>query len=121
MTVTPFCEPALASSRIAVTCDLVHGAEDRFIASLLPCVERRSLTLDLSAVERMDAAGISALISLYCSAVRAGTQFSVSSPNAHVLEMLRLVGLEQILLANGSRKADSLSPNSLSPYRCPAA
>jgi anti-anti-sigma regulatory factor len=46
----------------------------------------------------MDAAGIAALITLYCASVEAGNRFSVVDPSAHVLELLHLVGLESILV-----------------------
>ena len=70
------------------------------IAELMPRVKKESVALDLSQVERIDAAGIASLITLYCCAVEAGTEFCVVDPSHHVLELLRIVGLESILVAD---------------------
>lgn len=103
MTVSPFSNTALLENPavviIAVQNDLVRGNETQIVDELLTRVQQESIALDLSNVERIDAAGIAALITLYCSAVQAGTDFSVAAPSAHVLELLRLVGLESILIA----------------------
>jgi anti-anti-sigma factor len=103
MTVSPFLNPASASNPIAaviaVNCELVRGTEAQVIDQLLPRVKRESVALDLSGVERIDAAGIAALITLYCNSVQAGTEFYVVDPSAHVLELLQLVGLESLLIA----------------------
>jgi anti-anti-sigma factor len=83
--------------------ELVRGEESHFVEQLLPEVRRASVALDLSNVERIDAAGIAALITLYCTAVESGTTFSVVKPANHVLELLRIVGLESILVAGANR------------------
>jgi len=104
MTVSFFPESSLSETNlpsvIAVEEELVRGSERAFLAALLPRIRKESLALDLSGVERIDAAGIAALIELYCAAGKAGTDFSVVTPSAHVREMLRLVGLEPILVAD---------------------
>lgn len=103
MTVSPFLNLASASnslvSVVALDYELVRGTEAQIIDELMPRVKQESVTLNLAAVERIDAAGIAALITLYCSAVEAGTDFSVTDPSPHVMELLRLVGLEAILVA----------------------
>jgi len=91
---------------IAVECELVRGTEDRIIAELTPRVKLESVALDLSQVERIDAAGIASLITLYCTAIEAGNDFYVVSPSARVLDMLRLVGLEAILVPFGEPIAE---------------
>jgi anti-anti-sigma factor len=110
MTVSPFLNLApvatpdlnrpSAIAVIAIDCELVRGAEDRIIDKLTPRVKQESVALDLSRVERIDAAGIAALITLYCTAIEAGHEFYVVSPSTRVLDMLRLVGLESILVPN---------------------
>jgi anti-anti-sigma factor len=77
--------------------ELVRGEDARFLERLLPLVRTRSLALDMSPVERIDAAGIAALITLYCAASRAGHAFSVAHASPRVEEILCLVGLERIL------------------------
>lgn len=99
MTVSPFFHNSPAE--IAVTCELVRGSETHIVDAMLPRVKQESVALNLSGVERIDAAGIAALITLYCSAIEAGNAFSVVAPSPHVLELLRLVGLEHILVGNG--------------------
>jgi anti-anti-sigma factor len=64
---------------------------------MLPLVERRCVSLDLHTVTRIDAAGLTALIKLYCAARDAGHCFSVFNPSPHVKEILALVGLDRIL------------------------
>jgi anti-anti-sigma factor len=100
MTVSPFSNVAPPTySVIPVNYELVRGTEAQVIDQFLPRVKRESVALDLSGVGRIDAAGIAALITLYCSSVEAGTDFSIVAPSPHVLELLRIVGLEQILIA----------------------
>ena len=78
--------------------ELVRGTEQDLLAWLAPLVRMQSVTLDLRSVERIDAAGIAALISLYSIASQAGHSFMVSNPSHHVAEILTLVGLDRILL-----------------------
>jgi len=124
MTVTPFSNltSAVASlpAVVAVHSELVRGTESEVLAELLPRVKSGSVALDLANVERIDAAGIATLITLYCSAIEAGNDFTVVSPSHHVLELLRLVGLESILIAN--KVADGRSTRRGRPcHECPAA
>jgi len=108
MTVSPFSNLALPGNPpsnaiatiVAIDYELVRGSEDQIVNDLKQRVAAESVALNLAAVERIDAAGIAALITLYCTAVEAGTDFSVVSPSAHVLELLRIVGLESILVAD---------------------
>lgn len=89
-------------------CDLheiVRGQEHALIERLRPVVERQSTTLDLAHVERIDAAGIAALISLYGCAQQAGHQFNVANATHHVAEILAIVGLDRILLSRRSGAA----------------
>ncbi len=101
-TLSSFSNSALGSTGLAtlipVNYELVRGAESQLIDELMPVVRQESVALNLSGVERIDAAGIAALITLYCTSVEAGTEFSVVEPSTHVLELLRLVGLEPILM-----------------------
>ncbi len=78
--------------------DLVRGREKELLDWLSPLVRRQSVTLDLRSVERIDAAGVAALVSLYSSARQAGHRFTVAHPSPRVAEVLSLVGLERILL-----------------------
>jgi anti-anti-sigma factor len=97
--------PAEATERINLT-ELVRGHDQDLFARLAPVVRRQSLLLDLEMVERIDAAGIAALISLYRCATDAGYRFAVFNPSQRVTEILTVVGLDRILL---SQNADRVS------------
>jgi anti-anti-sigma factor len=79
--------------------ELVRGTELKLIARVQPLVLRQSVTLDLEHIARIDAAGVAALITLYCDACQAGNQFAIANPSAHVREIIELVGLDRILMA----------------------
>ena len=95
-------------NEVADLTELVRGREKELLAWLSPVVRRQSVTLDLSRVRRIDAAGVSALLSLYSSAQQAGHRFSVANLSPRVAEVLKLVGLERILILNRAAwKSDS--------------
>lgn len=79
--------------------ELVRGHDQALLDRLEPLVCRQDLILDLCSVERIDAAGITALIYLYRSATEADHSFAVSNAAPHVAEILALVGLDRILVA----------------------
>ena len=88
--------------------ELVRGSEQALLDRLTPLTHRQSIILDLSRVERIDAAGIAALISLHASAYESGHCFTVVNPTHRVAEILSLVGLERILLSrNAARESHS--------------
>jgi anti-anti-sigma regulatory factor len=90
--------PQTATTRCGAG-ELVRGKEERLVERLTPLVCSRSLVLDLGAAERIDAAGVSALIRLSCSAYEAGHRFTVVNPRPRVAEVLALLRLNEILFA----------------------
>jgi ABC-type transporter Mla MlaB component len=80
--------------------ELVRGQEQRLLEPLTLLVCRQSVMLDLGRVERIDAAGIAALIRLYCDACKAGHTFRVSNATHRVREILALVGVDRVLLSH---------------------
>ncbi len=78
--------------------ELVRGNDHCLVAQLEPLVRQHSVTLDLKGVDRIDAAGISALISLYGCAHDTGHGFRLCNVPARVAQILTLVGLDAILL-----------------------
>jgi len=82
--------------------EIVRGQEQRLIEIMEPVVRRQSVTLDLGQVERIDAAGIAALISLYGTARLARHEFAIVNATHHVAEILSLVGLDRILLSHNA-------------------
>jgi len=97
--------------------ELVRGQEQRLLKELEPVVRNTSLTLDMRPIERIDAAGISSLISLYGAAHAAGHQFAIVNASARVAEILQIVGLDRILI---SRIQDPC-PQGEPCYEMPAA
>ncbi len=93
----------LSTQFVCGVTELVRGQEQEFIDGLQPLVEREAVRLDLSRIERIDAAGLAALISLYTDACKAGHEFTVVNPSRHVAQILALVGLDRILV--GSEEA----------------
>ena len=79
--------------------ELVRGEEQQLVKELKPIVREQSVTLDLRQVERIDAAGIAALISLYGEARMAGHEFAIVNAGSRVMEILELVGLDRILIS----------------------
>jgi anti-anti-sigma factor len=92
-TILPVGKPA----EVSELTELVRGHEQSLLARFAPLVRRQDVSLDLGQVQRIDAAGISVLISLYASARETGHRFSVSNLSPRVAETLALVGLERIL------------------------
>jgi anti-anti-sigma regulatory factor len=78
--------------------ELVRGQEQGFLRRLSPIVRKQSVTLDFAQIQRIDAAGIAALISLYACAQSAGNGFAVINATPHVVEILTVVGLDRILI-----------------------
>jgi len=78
--------------------ELVRGCEQEFIGEFRPLVRSRSVCLDVSTMERIDAAGLAALVSLYCDARTTGHEFAVANPTRRVARILALVGLDRILV-----------------------
>lgn len=79
--------------------ELVRGQEQRLLNDLEPVVLRQSVTLDMRQIERIDAAGIAALISVYGAAHMAGHEFAIINASPRVVEILELVGLDRILIS----------------------
>jgi len=94
---TTILNPAASAVQPTEAIELVRGREKELLAWVSPVVRRKSVTLDLSGVRRIDAAGIAALVSLYSCAQKAGHRFSVANLTPRVAEVLTLVGLERIL------------------------
>jgi anti-anti-sigma factor len=79
--------------------ELVRGQEQRLLKELEPVVRNQSVTLDMRQIERIDAAGISSLISLYGVAHAAGHEFAIVNASPRVSEILQIVGLDRILIS----------------------
>ena len=113
MNETMDCEEVTMKPETGKPCELtelVRGCDRRLVEEMTPVVRRQSVSLDLGRVERIDAAGIAALISLYCIACQSGHGFSVTNATARVTEMLALVGLDRILLSHNAEQSSPCGP-----------
>lgn len=86
--------------------ELVKGQEATLLERLAPLVRNQSVTLDVRHVERIDAAGITALITLYCAARKANHEFTVSHATPRVEEILALVGVSRLFGQNVEDASD---------------
>jgi len=82
--------------------ELVRGHDQWLLQRIMPLVYKQSLVLDLSPIERIDAAGIAALITVYATACQEGHNFTVCNPSRQVAKILALVGLDRILLSQNA-------------------
>jgi anti-anti-sigma factor len=85
--------------------ELVRGHDGNLLARIEPLLHDRSVSLDLDGVERIDAAGITALVYLYQSAVQSGHSFSVTNVPARVERILQVVGLDHVLMSHNAVQA----------------
>lgn len=97
--------------------ELVRGQEHRLLNYLEPVVREQSVTLDMRQIERIDAAGIAALISLYGVAHAAGHEFTIVNASHRVDEILQIVGLDRILISRDKNPCPQGQPC----YEMPAA
>lgn len=80
--------------------ELMREESECLLKRLRPLVAERNVMLDLTGVERIDAGGISALLTLYRSARDAGNRFSLVNVPARLREILTVVGLERLLVSH---------------------
>ena len=91
--------PVQSSAKIT---ELILGHERDLVAHVAPLVRGQSIALDLSKVERVDAAGVSALVELYSTACLAGHEFCILNATPHVAKVLALCGLDRILMSHNA-------------------
>ncbi len=91
--------------------ELVRGAEECLVQRVVPLLRDQSVTLDLNRIDRIDAAGIAALIALYACAQTHGHTFSVINVSPRVAEMLSLVRLDEVLISHNAVLASQCEPH----------
>jgi anti-anti-sigma factor len=82
--------------------ELVRGEEECLVQRVAPLLREKDVVLDLNRIERIDAAGIAALISLYSTARTHGHTFSIKCVSPRVSEILSLVRLDDILISHNA-------------------
>ena len=90
-------EPALSEQ---VCGQLLRGKDAGLVERIGPLVRESNVTLDLTGVDRIDAAGISMLVTLYSGASQAGHCFNVSNASPRVVQILAVVGLDRLLVSH---------------------
>ncbi len=90
--------------------ELVRGQEHALIERVAPLVRHHSVLLNMHRVERIDAAGIAALITLYRAAQEAGYGFAITRAAPRVREILSLVGVLPLLTPEVTDAAADDSP-----------
>lgn len=80
--------------------ELVRGEEQCLVERVGPLLRESDVVLDLNRIERIDAAGIAALISLYSTARTHDHKFSIKCVSPRVAEMLSLVRLDDVLISH---------------------
>lgn len=100
---TALCQPdeALVVAPDNMT-ELVRGEEQCLLQRVAPLLREKDVVLDLNRIERIDAAGIAALISLYSMARNSGHSFSIKCVSPRVSEMLSLVRLDNVLISHNA-------------------
>ena len=104
-------ETSLETRHTCGLTELVRGSEGKLLDEFTPVVQRETVALDLHSVERIDAAGIAALISLYRAAHESGHGFCLANVAPRVRELLRLVGLDHILVSHNAEFPCGSAPN----------
>lgn len=95
-------EPDKRENCQTVRGQLLRGQDECLVERVSPLVHEHDVTLDLCGVDRIDAAGIAALVTLYSSACESGHLFSVANVSPRVVQILAVVGLDRILLSHNA-------------------
>lgn len=88
----------------------LRGNEDALLERFLPLVSGQSLVLDFGPVRRIDTAGLAVLVALYRTASESGHSFAIANPASPIVEILAAVGLDRVLLRDGSEATRALEP-----------
>jgi anti-anti-sigma factor len=94
---------------------LVRGETECLVERVGPLVHEQDVTLDLSFVERIDAAGIAALVALYRSACESRHRFCVANASPRVAQILAVVGLDRLLLSHNAIRSSHCGPGMQRP------
>jgi anti-sigma B factor antagonist len=78
--------------------DTVHAPELREAAERLLGDGARSLVIDCRAIEFIDSAGLQAMVQSFKAAQAQGGTVTVRDPSEFTLKLLRLSGLDEVLL-----------------------
>jgi anti-anti-sigma factor len=89
---------------------LLRGQDSSLLERVGPLVLRQNVALDLASVDRIDAAGITALVALYRSARESGHRFGVTNVSRRVAQILSVVGLDRLLVSQNAVRNSRSGP-----------
>lgn len=98
---------------------IVAGAETELLQDVVVgLADKRLITLDLAAVERIDAAGLGLLAFLQALGYAVGYELQLANPAPRVREVLELSRLDSVLEVFGTEEAEGTGAGR---FRSPAA
>lgn len=106
-------EELLFADELLVHCTeeaLVRGREQAMLAQLLPLVAANNVVLSLEQVQKIDAAGLGALVLLYGEARKVRRSFRLIKPSRIVKGLIRIVGLELVLSSHNVNQESQSGP-----------
>ena len=86
--------------------DTVHAPKLREAAERLLADGAHSLVIDFRDIEFIDSAGLQAMVQSYKAADARGGTVTVRHPSDFTLKLLRLSGLDEVLLIEGSAQLE---------------
>ena len=110
--ITPF-EPAERAE--LARGPLVREQLTSLVDRLSPLVREHDVALDLTSVDRIDAAGITALVALFRGARETGHRFWLTNVPARVAQILSAVGLDGILFSRNAVRKSQCGPHMRRP------
>jgi anti-anti-sigma factor len=75
---------------------LVRGQEQPLLSLAMPALEKGDLTLDMSQVQMVDAAGLGMLVVLHHCAAQSGHRLRLLNPGPRVAQLLSLTRLDSV-------------------------
>jgi len=94
---------------------LVRDQIAPLVERLSPLVREHDVALDLTSVDRIDGAGITALVSLFRGARETGHRFTLTNVPARVAQILSAVGLDGILFSRNAVRNSQCGPRMRRP------
>jgi anti-anti-sigma factor len=89
---------------------LVRGHEQSLLDELLPLVAKNDVALSLERVQKIDAAGLGALVTIYRLAREVGHTFRLIKPSRIVRGVICAVGLESALMYHNVNREPHSGP-----------
>ena len=86
---------------------IVLGLEAETLRCMAMSRKENCLTLDLSGIRTLDAAGLGLLVELQCWAKQENKALRIAEPSAYVRKLIALTNLQSVFQVGGCEKFDS--------------